>query len=317
MGDKIMTRNFNFTKYKYFGIISTVLIILGFIFTFTVKGGFNLGIDFKAGINQQIAISSSEVIERVSVLDTLSGIKGVQVQRIGSDIENRFVVKVQDSGEDNFQSEVASSIKTALDSKFGSSKVTILSTEFVGGSFSSNLTQEVLFLTFFALLLILAYVWIRFHLNYAFSAIVAIFHDVLFLLAFIGVTGLEVSTGTIAAVLTIIGYSLNDTIVIFDRVRENVKESSGSFEEKVNTSLNESLSRTIITSLTTLIAVTSIFILADGQIKDFALSLIVGIVIGTYSSIFVASSVVVTWGNKIASNRHAKFETSSKLSVDK
>lgn len=312
-----MTTNFNFTKHKYFGIISTLIIIVGFIFTLTVRGGFNLGIDFNPGINQQIEITSSDVIPRTDVLDSLDGIKGAQAQQIGANVANNFVIKVQFSGDDDFKPVIVARIKTALDSKFGSPNVKVLSTEFVGGSFSSNLTQEVFFLTFFALLLILAYVWIRFHLNYACSAIVAIFHDVFFLLAFIGVTGLEVNTGTIAAVLTIIGYSLNDTIVIFDRVRENDKSKTGSFEEKVNISLNESLSRTIITSLTTLIAVTSIFILADGQIKAFALSLIVGIIIGTYSSIYVASSVVVTWGNKLAASRHAKFNTSSKLSVDK
>ncbi len=312
-----MTRNFNFTKHKYFGIISTIIIAVLFILTFTVRGGFNVGIDFNPGINQQIEISSTDIVKINDVKSSLKGVDGVQVQQIGSDEENNFVVKVQDSGEDDFKSAIVVGIKAALDSEFGASNVTVLSTEFVGGSFSSNLTREVIFLTFFALLLILAYVWIRFHLNYAFSAIVAIFHDVLFLLAFIGITGLEVSTGTIAAVLTIIGYSLNDTIVIFDRVRENDKIKKGTFEEKVNISLNESLSRTIITSLTTLIAVTAIFILADGQIKDFALSLIVGIIIGTYSSIFVASSVVVTWGNKLAATRHAKFNTSSKLSVDK
>lgn len=312
-----MTRNFNFTKYRYFGFISTAIIIVGFIFTFAVRGGFNLGIDFNPGINQQVEVIDSEVVSRVKVLDSLNGVDGAQVQQIGADEDNNFVIKVQDSGEDDFQAAVVTSIKTALDAKFGANNITILSTEFVGGSFSSNLTKDVIFLTFFALLLILAYVWIRFHLNYAFSAIAAIFHDVLFLLAFIGVTGLEVSTGTIAAVLTIIGYSLNDTIVIFDRVRENDKAISGTFEEKVNISLNESLSRTVITSLTTLIAVSSIFIFADGQIQNFALSLIVGVIVGTYSSIFVASSVVVAWGNKLAEARHNKFEnTSSKLSVE-
>lgn len=310
-----MVRNFNFTKYKFLGFFTTALIVIGFIFTLTVRGGFNLGIDFNPGINQQIAISQSTVVPRTDVLDSLASIDGAQVQQVGTASKNNFVIKVQDSGDDNFQTDITTNIKTALDAKFGTDNITILSTEFVGGSFSSSLTRDVIFLTFFALLLILAYVWIRFHLNYAFSAIIAIFHDVLFLLAFIGVTGLEVSTGTIAAILTIIGYSLNDTIVIFDRVRENDVTLSGTFESKVNISLNESLSRTIITSLTTLIAVLSIFILADGQIKDFALSLIVGVLIGTFSSIFVASSVVVTWGNKLVEAKSKK--SNSNLSVDK
>ncbi len=314
-----MKRNFNFTKYRGLGLVSFLLIVAGFIYTFAVNGGFNLGIDFNPGVNQQVQIDSDSNIERATVLESVSSIQGAQVQTVGNEAENRFVIKVQDSGEDDFQSAITQSIQTALSAKFGANNVTELSVEFVGGSFSSDLTKDVIFLTFFALLLILAYVWIRFHLKYAFSAIAAIFHDVLFLLAFIGVTGLEVSTGTIAAVLTIIGYSLNDTIVIFDRVRENDKNvKDKTFTEKVNLSLNESLSRTVITSLTTLIAVTAIFILADGQIKDFALSLIVGIVIGTYSSIFVASSVVVTWSNKQKAKIHDKYkDKASKLSVDK
>lgn len=313
-----MKPNFNFTKYRFFGIISTALIIIGFIATFAGKG-FNLGIDFKAGLSQQIKITSESNVERKAVQDALESIKGVQVVVIGADEENRFVIKAQDSGEENFKTSVTSAIKSLLDGTYGASNVEVISTEFIGSSFSSNLTSEVIFMTTFALVLILAYVWFRFHLNYAISAIVAIVHDVAFLLAFIGVTGLEINTATIAALLTIIGYSLNDTIVIFDRIRENDKfVKNKTYEEKVNLSLNESLSRTIITSLTTLIAVTSIAIFADGQIQQFAFSLIVGIIMGTFSSIFVASSVALAWNNKLASKIKDKYKTkAAEISVVK
>ena len=150
--------------------------------------------------------------------------------------------------------------------------------------------------------LILLYIWVRFKLNYAVSAIVAVFHDVLFLLGFIGAFQLEFSTATIAAVLTIIGYSLNDTIVIFDRIRENtriVKDTS--FRELINISVTQSMSRTLITSFTTLIAVVAILIFASGTIQTFALSLVVGILVGTYSSIFVASPVLLAWHDKVVS----------------
>jgi preprotein translocase subunit SecF len=159
--------------------------------------------------------------------------------------------------------------------------------------------------------LILVYIWIRYKQNYAFSAIAAIFHDVLFLLGFIGVFQLEFSTATIAAVLTIIGYSLNDTIVIFDRIRENTKVlREKTFEDIINISVTQSLSRTIITSVTTLIAVTAIFILATGSIQTFALNLIVGVLVGTYSSVFIASSILLSWNT--SNSKRAKNSVRSK-----
>ena len=136
-----MKKNFNFTKYKFLGFISTAIIVLGFIYTFAVNGGFNLGIDFNPGISQQVQIDSSESIERSAVLESIEAVKGAQVQVVGSKEENRFVIKVQDSGEDDFQSAITSAIKSALDSSFGSGKVAVLSTEFIGGSFSANLTK--------------------------------------------------------------------------------------------------------------------------------------------------------------------------------
>jgi preprotein translocase subunit SecF len=152
----------------------------------------------------------------------------------------------------------------------------------------------------------MVYIWFRFRLGFAVSAITALAHDVLIMLGFIGTLGLEVSTTTIAAVLTIIGYSLNDTIVVFDRIRENQGFLKGDrFDNIVNTSITQSLSRTIITSLTTLMAVAALYVFGTGAIKDFALNLIVGILVGTYSSIFIASPVLLGWTNA-AQKRKAK-----------
>jgi preprotein translocase subunit SecF len=151
-------------------------------------------------------------------------------------------------------------------------------------------------LTGLAMGLILLYIWFRFRLGYALAAIAAIAHDMTFMLGFIGTFQLEVSTATIAALLTVVGYSLNDTIVVFDRIRENetiLRESS--FENVINTSITQSLSRTVITSVTTLLAVTAIYVFATGTIEAFALKLIVGIIIGTYSSIFIASPILLGW----------------------
>ncbi|MFW6209069.1 MAG: protein translocase subunit SecF, partial [Spirochaetota bacterium] len=174
--------------------------------------------------------------------------------------------------------------------------VVIKQSEYVGPRFSKTLAEQSFSLTLLALVLILIYIWFRFQFGYAISAIVALTHDVLVMLGFIGATQMEVSTTTIAAVLTIIGYSLNDTIVIFDRIRENEGLLQGrDIEDIINTSISQSLSRTLITSLTTLLAVVALYLFGTGAIKDFALNLIVGIIVGTYSSIFVASPMLLGW----------------------
>lgn len=293
-----MERAINFTKHRKITVLSVAAIVLGFIMTFVVNGGFNMGIDFQAGLNQQVKISSDNNITDGEVRDLLKEFDA-SVVTVGDKDANQFAVKIQDTEEADFQKTMPGKVLSALKAAYGEASVEELSSEFVNATFSSNLASSTVLLTVFALLLILVYVWIRFQLNYACSAIVAIFHDVLFLMAFIGAVGLEISTGTIAAVLTIIGYSLNDTIVIFDRIRENdriVKDTD--FEGKVNLSLTQSLSRTLITSITTFIAVLAIFIFASGAIKEFALSLMVGIIVGTYSSIFVASNMLFVWYQK-------------------
>ena len=162
------------------------------------------------------------------------------------------------------------------------------------------------------------YIWFRFKLGFAISAITALGHDVLIMLGFIGTIGLEVSTTTIAAVLTIIGYSLNDTIVVFDRVRENQSLLKGErFDIVVNTSITQSLSRTLITSLTTLLAVLALYLFGTGSIKDFALNLIVGILVGTYSSIFIASPVLLGWTNVVQKRKAKKSGVSTQAAVVK
>jgi preprotein translocase subunit SecF len=187
--------------------------------------------------------------------------------------------------------------------------VSELEAAYVGPRFSQALGRQALALTLFALLLILAYLWFRFRLGYALSSIAALVHDVLVILGVIGTLQLEVSTATIAAVLTIIGYSLNDTIVIFDRIRENeVLLKDTSFRSTINTSISQSLSRTLITSITTLLAVIAIFVFSTGQIQLFALKLIIGVVVGTYSSIFVASPVLLGW-QSAATQRRRRRET--------
>jgi preprotein translocase subunit SecF len=292
---------FNVTRYRVPALsTSAALIIIFWAYTLFFAGGFNFGIDFQAGINITVDVPAAS--DEEAVRDVLSDYNP-QVQTAG-DKGGQFIIRIADDLQvENFQQTVTDAVSEKLKAEFGS--VEILSEEYIGSSFASNLATQTIWLTLIALGLILLYIWIRFKLNYAVSAITAVFHDVLFLLGFIGAFQLEFSTATIAAVLTIIGYSLNDTIVIFDRIRENsriVKDKG--FNEVINLSVSQSMSRTLITSFTTLLAVVAILVFASGTIKTFALSLVVGIVVGTYSSIFVASPILLAWHNRELKKAH-------------
>jgi preprotein translocase subunit SecF len=229
------------------------------------------------------------------IRDALDTLDNPQVQVVGTAFYQEYLVRVEDPSGDK-KDQLERDIRRLLEESFGDGSVVIKSSEYVGPRFSQTLAQQSFSLTLLALVLILIYIWFRFQFGYAISAIVALTHDVLVMLGFIGATQLEVSTTTIAAVLTIIGYSLNDTIVIFDRIRENEGLLQGrDIEDIINISITQSLSRTLITSLTTLLAVTALYTFGTGAIKDFALNLIVGIIVGTYSSVFVASPMLLGW----------------------
>ena len=179
---------------------------------------------------------------------------------------------------------------------FGADRITVQQTDFVGPSFSRVLGEQAVWLVTVAFALIFVYILFRFRAAFAVGALLALIHDIAIMLGVLGTLQLEISTATIAAVLTIVGYSLNDTIVIFDRIRENdTLMRDANFELVINTSITQSLSRTLITSLTTLLAVVAIYIFSTSSIKTFALSLMIGVVVGTYSSMFVAAPTVLLW----------------------
>lgn len=304
-----MNRVVDFLKYRVLLIVLSLVVIGAGLGLTIMNEGFNLGVDFQAGLRQHVQIdpdTTSATIEQVR--SSLASISGVQVQTLGADGEQRYSIRVlaadQDAGE---AVNLGADVLSILRNEFGDAAVTEESSEFVGPQFSANLAQQTFLLTGVALGLILLYIWVRFRLAYAVSAIVPLIHDVAFMLVFIGAFQIEVSTATVAAVLTVIGYSLNDTIVIFDRIRENEGLMRGAgFYEVVNTSITQSLTRTLITSLTTLLAVIAIFIFSTGTIQDFALNLIVGVVVGTYSSIAIASPALLVLQRKIRSKQPSR-----------
>ncbi|TVR67904.1 MAG: protein translocase subunit SecF [Spirochaetaceae bacterium] len=301
-----MKRVFDFMKTRAIMLVISAVVMVGGIAGTVTQGGFNLGIDFQAGLSLTVGVTGNVTEENVRA--ALAGTEGVQVQRLGAVGSGQYVVRVRDDGRiSEFESVMTNRLLQDLREAFPASRVEELETSYVGPRFSRDMTQQALFLTLFALVLILGYLWFRFRMAYAFSSLAALLHDVIVILGIIGTLQMEVSTATIAAVLTIIGYSLNDTIVIFDRIRENetlLRDSD--FRTIINTSITQSLSRTIITSLTTLLAVGAIYVFSTGSIQLFALTLIIGVLVGTYSSVFVASPALMAWNTRAIAYRRKR-----------
>ena len=223
----------------------------------------------------------------------LNGIQGAAVKQLGEGETSSFQIRAALSSEDESSGEIQTEITSALGKAFGKENVAVLKTDFIGSSFSKNLAQKSILLLALTFLLIWAYAAVRFHWDFALGSIVALIHDAMIMFTFIVWTQMEFSTTVLAAVLMIIGYSINDTVVILDRLRSNLKTVKvKTFTELLNISLRDTLSRSIITTVTTLFAGIALFVFTTGSIKDFALALIVGLLSGLYSSIFISSGFI-------------------------
>lgn len=225
------------------------------------------------------------------VRHALSSIPSVSVQQLGTPEDRYFQIRLADDGKyEDANKELRSIINTALNAAYGIENIAVISTDFVGSRFSSSLAQQAILLVGGALVLIFIYAMFRFQWNFSLAAIIALLHDTLIMIMFISWTQMEFNSTTIAAILTIIGYSINDTIVIFDRIREKIQlEPKLECNEVLDKALSEVFTRTIITTLTTMVAVVALYLFTTDSMKDFALALIVGLISGTYSSIYVAS----------------------------
>ncbi|GHT67060.1 protein-export membrane protein SecF [Spirochaetia bacterium] len=232
----------------------------------------------------------------------------VSVQQLGTDADRHFMIRLEDSELETGSGVPAEKIISTLESSFGAGGVAVIRSDYVGSRFSKNLTEQAGILLGLTLLLILAYSAIRFKPQFAFGAVLAILHDALIIVAFVVWSRMEFNTTTIAAILTILGYSINDTIVIFDRIRETRRiYPDDTFVNILNRALTETLSRTIITTATTMLAVLSLFIFTTGSMKDFALALLVGMTSGVYSTIFIASGFVNLWDIQARKNAKKKL----------
>jgi preprotein translocase subunit SecF len=237
-----------------------------------------------------------------TVRDALRPLGEVSVQTINPSSLQRYLVRVRDDGKDpQFTTTVSETIRRLIEEKVGKDRVVMVKTDYVGPRYSRTLGTQSAWLVALTLLLILIYSTIRFKIQYAIGAVLAILHDGLVMVAFIVWTRMEFNTTTIAAILTILGYSINDTIVQFDRVREERKlHPSERFVDVLDTALTLTLGRSIITTLTTMLAVLALFFFTTGSIKDFSLALLIGMTSGVYSTIFIASAFVLMWENRKA-----------------
>ena len=273
----------NFLKHRRIAFIFSIFLVASSIGLFVVKG-LNLGIDFKGGIliEARNTTGPADVSGLRADLGQL-GLGDISLQEFGTPTDVLARVQRQE-GDEEAQIAAIAAISSTLGDAYD-----IRRTEFVGPTVGAELAEKGMLAVACALLAIMVYIWFRFEWQFSIAAILALAHDVLSTVGLFALTSFEFNLATVAAILTIAGYSINDTVVVFDRVRENLRRyKSYEIEEIINKSLNETLSRTVMTSFTTLLALLAITIFGGAVLRDFALAMIWGVLIGTYSSIFVA-----------------------------
>ena len=283
-----MKNRINFSKYFKVANIFSLLAVLTSI-VFLLFKGLNFGVDFKGGTLLEVRVENKNIqIQDIRSSLNIPELGDVNVKQFGE--EGDFLIKFEKNANEN--EKFISDLKNIISKKIATA-VNFRRVESVGPKVSSELLKQGLTAIAFALSAMMFYIWIRFEWQFSLGSIIALIHDVVITLGIFSILSLEVNLSIVAAVLTIVGYSMNDTVVIFDRIRENLlKYSKIKTNEIADISVNETLSRTVITSLTTLLALFSIFILGGEILKGFSFAMILGVIIGTYSSIFVASPVL-------------------------
>ncbi|HZA67228.1 MAG TPA: protein translocase subunit SecF [Geminicoccaceae bacterium] len=281
-----------FLRYEHVGYaVSAVLILLSLVLLPTK--GLNFGIDFRGGILVEVRMPG-EAADLGAMRATLGGLGlgEVALQEFGQATDVLIRIERQ-TGDEEAQLAAVDTVKTALAQAFGED-ISYRRVEFVGPKVSGELFWAGAQAVIYALIAILAYIWFRFEWQFGVGAIVALVHDVIATLGIFSLLGLEFNLSTVAALLTIVGYSLNDTVVIYDRVRENLRRyKSMPLRELLDRSLNETLARTVMTSLTTLVALIALFVFGGPVIRGFTFAMIWGVLVGTYSTIFVATPLLL------------------------
>ncbi len=291
--------NINFLKIKKYGYITSGLLVIASLILIFVKG-FNLGLDFTGGTAIQIKFVDKVTSGQIRKAVNSVGFKDVQIQEVGTEgneYEIRIPIKYGNS------TVIYHKIKKALDDFF-KGKYEIRKVEYIGSIVGEELRKASVYSIIAVMIAILIYVGYRFEPVFAIAAVIPLFHDAILTLGVFSLTGYELNLSVIAAILTVLGYSLNDTIIIFDRIRENIRlRGKKNLIQLVNQSINENLSRTIITSGTTLFSVLALYLFGGESLKGFSFALLVGIIFGTYSSIYVAGALVIDIENYLYKRR--------------
>lgn len=287
--------SFDFMRKRRIAYVVSGFLILAGLVSLGLRRGPNFGVDFSGGVVIQAKFNRPVTADEIRSALQTAGISQVSVQR--GETGDEVVISTSEEVVDG--KDISDLIKGVLTKEDSTWKVDegAVNTDKVSASVGRDLMVSAIKSIIFALALILGYIWFRFELRFGVAAIITLIHDVVVTLGIFSILNEEINLPTIAAFLTIVGYSLNDTIVVFDRIRENIKVLRGKdFDEIINTSINQTVSRTIITSMTTLFAVISIFALAKvGTLHTLSLALLIGVIVGTYSSIFVASPILHGW----------------------
>ncbi|MDD5644353.1 MAG: protein translocase subunit SecD [bacterium] len=276
--------------------VSLVFIIVG-MGVFISRGSGNLGIDFTSGSETQIQFSKKVEIEDIRKALSGENFPGVQVQSYTDKDTGKWGVFIKTSSDES--SKISEEILAVMSRNFPDAAAELEGYSYIGPVVSKDLKRNALIAIFLSLIAIVIYIWFRFGLRFGIAAVTALIHDVFITLGMFAIFGRLITLPVVAAILTLIGYSLNDTIVVFDRIREDLKVMrKASYKDILNASINQTLSRTVLTSLTTLVVVICLYVFGGENINDFAFALMVGVVVGTYSSIFVASALLFDWYKK-------------------
>jgi SecD/SecF fusion protein len=294
----IKKQNFDFMKIRKFAFgLSGIMVFIGLLaFVQILRGQANLGVDFSGGSMLQYKAEQAFTLNEIRPVLAQSGWDNVDLQEVTG--ENRLIVKIKKSEET--VGRLGEQLGEVLGKELADKGFVLESQSEIGSSISEDLRNKAIMAVAISLLGVLAYLAVRFDMSFGVAAAAATFHDVLAVLGLCWLLGLEFNLLIITALLTLAGYSLNDTVVIFDRIRENMqkKKEGETLFGVINTSINQVLSRTIVTGLTTLLTLSSLFFLGGVTIHDFSFALLAGIIVGTYSSIFVASPILTLWPHK-------------------
>jgi len=282
---------------RYAFLFSLLILVVGIVFYF-IRGGFNMGIDFKGGIVAQVKTSDKIDIHAVRKAMEKSSIPA-QIQDLGAPSAHEFLIKTPSKATGNV--EAVAAIEKALVDNLGAENVVLPfeKTDVVGPSMSKYMTGQAFWLVLLSMLCIFIYVSVRFKWDFALGGIISLFHDPMVVLTAMLITNKEIAVSIVAAILTLIGYSINDTIVIYDRIRELLKkEGKRPFREIIDLAVNQTLSRSILTSLTVFFVLMVLYLFGGAIISDFSLIMLIGVVIGSYSTIFIAAPIILVWEGK-------------------